>query len=294
MTHDPALYRSPAGYAAVMALYDAALARGPVPYDTRWVQTRYGPTHVVVGGPAAGRPVVLFHGWNGNAAGIGADFPFLFDAFRVYIPDIIGHAGKSAPQRPPTAGAAYADWAGEVFDGLDLPRALVAGSSGGGWMALKLAAHYPQRVVRAVAISTDGLSDTNAWGMLYGMLPVALFPNRTTAQWFLEFATAPNTPKGGQAQAFADGMRILLKHFKTQGNPGRLSEGELRRITAPLLVLMGQYERIFKPAAAVERARRLIPGLVSAEIVPTAGHLVTVDQPEWLKERVLRFFDQGW
>lgn len=45
--------------------------------------------------------------------------------------------------------------------------------------------------------------------------------------------------------------------------------------------------------AAVERARRLIPGIVSAEIVPKAGHLVTVDQPKWLKERGFRFFDQG-
>lgn len=45
-----------------MVLYDAALARGPVPWDTRWVETRYGPTHMVMGGPAHGRPVVLFHG----------------------------------------------------------------------------------------------------------------------------------------------------------------------------------------------------------------------------------------
>ena len=60
-----------------------------------------------------------------------------------------------------------------------------------------------------------------------------------------------------------------------------------------LLVLMGEYERIFKPYVAVERARKLIPGLVSAEIVPDAGHLMTTDQPQWLQERIFRFIQDA-
>ena len=293
MTDYPAIYRSKAGYAAVMALYDTALSQGPVPYETCFVDTRHGQTHVVMGGPTDGQPVILFHGWNGNAAGTGADFPFLFTNFRVYMPDIIGHAGRSAPHRPKPSGATYADWAGDVLDALNIPQALVMGISGGGWMTLKFAAFYPQRVVRAIAVSTDGLSPTNAWGMLRGMLPAAVFPNRTTTRWFMEFATSPHTPKDRHAQGFADAMLILLRHFKTQGNPGLLPDEELHRITSPLLVLMGEYERLFRPRIAIERARKLIPGLVSAEIVTNAGHLITADQPEWLKQRMLRFIQDG-
>lgn len=289
MTNYPPTFRSEAGYAAVMAMYESALVRGPVPYETRVVSTRYGQTHLVIGGPPHGQPVIVFHGWNSHAAGSGAEFPFLFNSFRVFIPDIIGHAGKSDPNRPPTTGPAYADWALEVLDALNIPQAIVIGISGGGWMALKFAAYHPHRVARAVAISTDGLSPTNVWGMLWGMMPVALFPNRVTAEWFLKFCTAPNTPKGELAQGFAEAMRILIRHFKTQGNPGQLPDDELRRITSPLLVLMGQYERIFKPKLAIARAKLLIPGLVSAELVPNAGHLMTVDQADWLKRRILGF-----
>lgn len=293
MTDYPALYRSKAGYAAVMALYDLALSQGPVPYETRFVDTRHGQTHVVIGGPADGQPVILFHGWNGSAAGAGVDFPFLFPSFRVYVPDIIGHAGRSAPHRPKPVGSTYADWASDVLDALNIPQALVLGISGGGWMTLKFAAYYPQRVVRAVVMSTDGLSSTNAWGMLGGMLPAALLPNRTTTRWFMEFVTSRHRPQDRQAQGFADAMLILLRHFKTQGNPGLLPDEELRRITSPLLVLMGEYERIFRPQVAIERARKLIPGLVSAESVMNAGHLMTADQPDWLKQRILRFIQDG-
>jgi pimeloyl-ACP methyl ester carboxylesterase len=292
MSDYPSIYRSKAGYEAVMAMYDEALRRGSVSYQTCVVSTRYGKTQVVIGGPDDAPPLVLFHGWNGNAAGAGAEFPFLFDSFRVYMPDIIGHSGKSDPNRPPVTGSTYADWVVDVLDALKIQTTIVMGISGGGWLTLKCAAHHPARTSRAVALSTDGLSPTNTWGMLRGMVPAALFPNSVTTRWFLNFVTAPTSPQGPQALAFADGMHILLKHFKTQRNPGLLSDDELCQITTPLLVLMGEYERIFSPTIALERARRLIPGLVAAELVLNAGHLMSIDQPEWLSQRILRFLRQ--
>lgn len=289
----PNLYHTRAGYEAVMAMYDIALTQGPMPYETKLVETRHGQTHVVIGGRVEAPPVLLFHGWNGNASSIGADFAFLFKNFRVYMPDIIGHPGKSAPNRPATAGSTYADWANDVLEALGIKQINVIGISGGGWMTLKFAAYYSHRITRAIALSADGLSETDLVKMLSGMLPVALFPNATTARWFLEFVTAPTTPKGEQATGFAEGMRILLKNFKTQQNPGVLPDEELRRITTPLIVLMGEYERIFKARVAIERAKKLIPSLISAEIVPNAGHLMTADQPEFLEKRVTEFFNQG-
>ena len=289
----PAIYNSKSGYEAVMALYDSALAHAPVQYETATVETRYGHTHVLIGGPVNGQPIVVFHGWNGNAAGVGSEFPFLFDSLRVYMPDIIGHPGRSSANRPKVTGSTYADWAVDVLDALNIQKTIVLGVSGGGWVTLKFASYYPQKVSQAIVISTDGLSSTNTLGMLWGMLPVALFPNRTTAGWFLKFMTSPHTPKGDHAQAFAKTMRIFIKHFKTQGNPGQLTDDELCQITSPLLVLMGEYERVFKPQIALERASRLIPGLASAEIVPNAGHLVTADQPDWLKHRLLKFIQTG-
>ncbi|MEM7033730.1 MAG: alpha/beta hydrolase [Chloroflexota bacterium] len=283
------LYRSKAGYEKMMAHYERSLLKGPVAYDTQFVSTRYGDTHIVVGGNVDGLPVILFHGWNGNASGIGSEIPSLFSSYRVYMPDIIGHTGKSAPHRLPTKGADYAHWTSDILDSLGLEQAFVIGVSGGGWLTLKFCAHYPKRVIKAVAISSDGLSTANTLAVLWWMLPAVIVPNRITLKRFLQFMTSPNGTKSGNSEAFAE-MIGLMKNFKTQGNPGLLTDEALSQITVPTLILMGEDERIFIPAKAILRAKQLIPGLVSAEIVPNAGHIIALDQPEYLATKVLAFF----
>ncbi len=284
------LYRSAYGYAAVMQHYDSMLNCGPVPYTTRMVSTRYGPTHVVVGGPQHAPPVLLFHGWNGSACAIGAEFPFLFQHYRVYMPDIIGHAGKSAPVRPPTHGSTYALWVQDMLHALKLDRVRSVGISGGGWMTLKLAAHMPTQISHVAAISPDGLSTTNTAAVLRWMLPAALWPSKRTIRRMLRFITSPRAaaPNFALYEQFARGL-YNLKHFKPQKNPGPMSRSELRKIIAPTLILMGADERIFVPHAAVERARSDIPGLVAAEIIDAGGHLLTADQPTLVQQRVLTF-----
>jgi len=286
------LFRSRAGYEAFMAMYEAALQSGPVPYETRMVNTRFGDTHVVLGGPRDAPPMVIFHGWNGSGCNTGAEFPFAFAEHRVVIPDIIGHPGKSAPSRPPTAGPAYADWACDLLDGLGLDRVIAMGISGGGWMTLKLAAHAPYRVLKGVAVSTDGLTSLTWWRVL-GIAPAGLLPNRTTIRWFMQTAKSPDVPVDPLSDGFGRGLELILKQFKTQRNPGLLTDDELRRITPPLLVLMGEHERFFDPRRAVARARALIPGLVAAEVVPHAGHMMTIDQPKFLEARFTRFLREG-
>lgn len=287
------LFRSQAGYAAFMAMYDAALQAGPVAYETRMVGTRFGETHVVLGGPADAPPLILFHGWNGSACNTGAEFPFAFAEHRVVIPDIIGHPGKSAPSRPPTAGSPYADWACDLLDGLGLEKVVAMGISGGGWMTLKLAAYAPERVVKGVALSTDGLTPLTWTRIMFGISPAALWPNPTTIGWFMRTARWPDAPMDSLSQDFGRGLELTLKHFRTQRNPGLLTEDELRRVASPTLVLMGEHERFFDPHRAIARAQALIPGLVAAEVVPHAGHMMTVDQPEYLKARVERFLREG-
>ncbi len=273
-----------------MERYDAVLAAGPVQYESRTVPTRHGDTHVLVGGPAKAPPLVLFHGWNGSACGIGADFPFLFEGYRVYMPDIIGHCGRSAPTRLETAGPGYAEWGGDLLDGLQLGSVPLVGISGGGWMALKLAAHLPARVSRAVAISTDGLALAQMGNIMAWAMPAMVWPSKITVRRFYRFVTSQQASYNvGAAERFCGDMLVLLKHFKTQLNPGLIGDEELGQISSPTLVLMGEDEGFFPPQAALLRAHARIPGLVAAELVPAAGHLMTADQPVLLRQKVLAF-----
>ena len=63
--------------------------------------------------------------------------------------------------------------------------------------------------------------------------------------------------------------------------PSKLTDDELRRISAPTTVLLGDREVIYAggPQAALARSQTLIPN-VHALILPSAGHILTLDAPD--------------
>lgn len=288
------LFTSHQGYEVVMAAYDAEVARAPVPYQSQMVSTRYGTTHILSGGPLDAPPVFLFHHWWSNAAGIGASFPFLFPSYRVYMPDIIGQMGKSAPTRPPTDGPAYAAWVGDLFDALGISQAMLIGISGGGWVVLKCAAYAPERVKSAVVVSAVGLSGSfSRWTQfvrspLFGIV-IGLFPFRPAIGWAARSFTGPHASGSSWYASFVEGIYLSRKYFKGTMPPGPLTDDELRRITSPTLALIGEQEHLYHPSAAIERARHLIPGLVGADLIADAGHTLMQEQPEAAAARILAF-----
>ena len=105
------LYKSAESYQRVMAHYDACFRRMGVAYETRYVDTRFGLTHVIVSGSKNDKPVVLWHGGNANSTAWAEWIPALASVYRVYAVDTIGEMGKSAPSRPSRTGPAYGQWA---------------------------------------------------------------------------------------------------------------------------------------------------------------------------------------
>lgn len=93
----------------------------------RYIETRFGPTHVLVTGPEEAPPLVIFQGGNVvNPSTLGWFSPLL-ETFRVYAPDTVGHPGRSAQTRLSPADDSLAHWAVDVFDGLELERPSVLG-----------------------------------------------------------------------------------------------------------------------------------------------------------------------
>ena len=78
--------------------------------------------------------------------------------FRIYAVDIIGEAGNSEEYRPDLTSDAFALWMKDVLDALSLESAVLIGNSLGGWMALKFATAYPERVSKLILIASAGLA----------------------------------------------------------------------------------------------------------------------------------------
>jgi len=70
--------------------------------------------------------------------------------------------------------------------------------------------------------------------------------------------------------------------------PTVYTDAELKQVDLPALLLIGAGEKIYNHQKVIERAQRLIPDL-TAEIIPDAGHLLIMDQPEIINSRILEF-----
>lgn len=268
------LYKSAEAYQRAMTAYDMAVTQAPVPYESRYVDTRHGRTHILSGGNPDKPPLLLLHGWNGSAAGMGGEFPFVFDHFRVYMPDIVGHGGKSDPHRPNPKGSTFADWALDVLDGLALNKVIVMGVSGGGWLTIKLAAFASDRLYAAVPINPAGTTRF--------FHPKFLWAARGLAYGTLEggyiFARGISAGKKDDPviDGFAEGVVAGMGQFKTQGAPPFIPNQELQNISCPILFVLGDQD-IFFPKQAAARVKKQI-SQAQIQIIKGAGHLLLTDQ----------------
>ncbi len=289
MIDNSCLYRSTEGYAAMMAAYDTTLGHWPVPYECLTVPTRHGETHLIVSGAPEAPPLILLGGAGSNATRWLPNIADLSRAFRTYAVDGIGESGKSAPNRPSYRGHAYGEWLVDVFDALKIERANVVGISRGGWLTLKIAIFAPERVNRIVPMSAQGLARLSLKFLLH-MAPVQLFPNERNILRLVRFSTSPNLPMN---ERNAERILLIFKHYRSNRSiVPDFTDDELRRISAPTLLIWGEYEAAYNVAKATHRATRFIPN-VCVEVIPNAGHTVSDDQPEIVNSRIVKFLRDG-
>ena len=287
------------GHAALRAWYERALATLSLPHDAFDVPTPFGTTHVLAVGPVTGDPIVLLHGTNANALAWKPQLAALGARYRVYAPDIIGSAGLSAETRVPERGPAAGEWLAHVLKGLGLTSAHLMGISGGSWNVLKLASVAPERVRSAVLMSPGGLmpvrlpfslSRVPAFLALTDRLNGLTVRSAKDAQRFLALVSGPGVAHDAETlELFA----IVMRWFRNQPPPDALPEAELRRVTAPTLVLLGEREIFWDPHAVIAQAHRVLSDLRAAEIVQGAGHALATDRPAFVNERLLRFLGEA-
>lgn len=284
------LYRSAAGYQQVVAHYDATLQGMGVPYESKYVETRFGPTHVVVSGHEQGQPVVLWHGLNANTATWANWIPTLAPIYHVYAIDAIGGLGKSAPSRLTKKGPAYGQWAAEALKGLGLKRANMIGASNGAWLILKLGSVAPDTIGSAVLMSAAGFMSLSI-KMVFRLIPRILFKSpEEIARVLLELLSPPDLPLDPFFLEFFE--LIVSSGFRSEQMAPALSNGEIQQLAAPTYLLMGQYEMSFNPYQAIERGLSLLPNVIAAEIVPGVGHAMVHKQPDWVLARVADFLEK--
>jgi len=152
------LYKTPDGYRAIMDWYDNALELIDCEFESQFVPTRFGHTHMLVAGPADAEPLLLLPGVAGCAPLWHRQIPAFAEHFRVYALDVVGQPGRSDPYPPSFLNDDYSQWLCDVLDGLHIEKAHFAGTSVGGWIVMKLAIDAPERIRKLVMLSPTGIS----------------------------------------------------------------------------------------------------------------------------------------
>jgi pimeloyl-ACP methyl ester carboxylesterase len=196
-------------------------------------------------------------------------------------------------------------WLSEVLDGLDLPRATLVGMSFGGCLSLNFALRVPGRVDRLVLLSPGGSFSAVRPRFYLGVVPtmvIPFLPKRFLEHGWRRSMLYEDNLRDPQTRAVNEHMLeqayLGLRYFRrrlmwenyTQNQPLVLPDDELRSIEVPTLLLIGQQETAYDAAAALQRAKRLVPNL-EGELIPRASHDMSVGQHDIVDKRILDFLE---
>lgn len=292
MSGDIPAFRSPEGEARYFAAYDAALRLWPVPYESFDVTTCYGQTHVNACGSKDASPLVLLHGGYASSTMWFPNIADLARRFHVLALDTIGEPGKSIPTQQNASKRDLAAWLVGVLDELGISQTHVVGLSRGGWLALNLAIQAPHRLGKIVLLSPAAsfIMLNRFFSAIVGS--VMHIPTRFVSKIALySWVTRGFVVNDVYAEQFILGLQYWNWAMGYNGYSGVMPsvfpDEELRQIKNPILMLIGDQDRL-NPPRVIGQAKRMIP-YIEAEIVPNAGHLLSMEQPDLVDVRVLEF-----
>lgn len=243
------------------------------PFGQSYVDTTYGKTFILTAGADGNPPILLLHGSCSNSAFWFPEMMALSQNHSVFAVDIIGEAGNSEDRRPELTSDDYAFWLGEVLDALWLRKAIIIGNSLGGWLALKYAVAFPERVSKLILIAASGLSQKNS----------AFLDKAISDQKENRTITMDASGYGGAAlpQEVLDFMNLILRGYNpiTEQLPVFTDE-QLQRLTMPVLFIGGEKDVIVNTKGAAQRLSRRLPN-AEVRLLDNVGHMV-MNTPEFI------------
>jgi pimeloyl-ACP methyl ester carboxylesterase len=238
-----------------------------------------------------GIPLVLIHGFPHNRTLWAPQLATLRRQYRCIAPDLRGF-GES-PARPPYSMDQYADDIAHLLDTLGIERAVIGGLSMGGYITFAFWRRHRERVLGLVLADTRAGADSDegrqkrrdmidlartrgpsavADAMIEGML------GKTTRRERPELVRSVNAML---ASAPVEGVVGALEAMMDRPD----STPTLATIDVPTLIIVGE-EDVLTPPAESRAMHAAIPGSQLA-IIPAAGHVSNLEQPEEFNDRIL-------
>lgn len=228
----------------------------------------------------AGSPLFLLHG---DTFGYISEFeqyiPLLAKHFRIIIPAMRGH-GKSEIGTKEYSYKLFGDDVLAIAEKEKIARFSVMGFSAGATTAYYLAAHYPERITKLVALA--GAIDTASYrdGVVDGL-------KKNTGDDYEQMV--PQLVKERKLlMPQSNSYNLLIEKLKAAWlQPAYVEQGKLKHINCPVLIVGGDRDE-YMAVEHFSRIHQLIAGSQLA-IMPNCNHIGLLFYPEMVRLVVLPF-----
>lgn len=290
-------FRSEGAKQRYLEFYDEIAKDWPVVSETRMIETSYGQTFVRISGPVDAPPLVLMHGANATSLSWMPNIKALSQSYRTYAVDNIYEFGRSIFTKTFKVPDDFVIWMDELFSALDLGSDInMIGMSYGGWLTSQYAINHPENLDNIVLLAPAATVLPLGPGFL-GPALVSILPHRHFVKKGMEPILADLWKKDEAGRAYAenwvDHLDLGLRSFKPKMmvSPTVLTDAELKSFKMPVLFMVGENEKIYSAQEAVERLKKIAPR-IRVEIIPNAGHDLSVVQAEMVNQKILDFLEK--
>jgi pimeloyl-ACP methyl ester carboxylesterase len=243
----------------------------------------------------SGTPLVLLHAFPLSSAMWLNQREGLAGRFRVITPDLRGFGGSVLGGDEPSIEE-MADDVARLFRRLGITRAVVGGLSMGGYVAMAMCRRHPELVMGVVLADTRASADPDPVRenrvrqaerletedtvavLVDEVLPDLIGPT-TLRQRALVYGRVRGLVQATPPRAAAWAQRAMAARSE--------SFETLRELKVPALVVVGSEDTL----ATEDDARAMVEALPNAEllVIPRAGHLCAVEQPDLFNQAVAEF-----
>ncbi len=284
------IYKSQQSEKIVKELYDQQLKSLGVAYEDLYLPTRFGKTHVLRVGNPEGEPLLLFHGGNSTAPYSLKQNMHLITDYLIYVPDTIGHPGKSDQKVLSSDTLEYGEWASDVIDSLGFEKMICMGESFGGGILAKLMCTAPEKILKAILLVPAGIDNASKSKLILSMgIPMILYLATKKEKWFQKTFLPMTSNNEPMDKDTLEMMRISFHHVRVNPNmPSNIAEKDLKNYHAPTLLLAGEKDVLFPGERVIKRAEEIFPR-VQAHLLKDCGHLYFTSEKR--KQHIKRILD---